>query len=125
MTNLAACAGSTMDNFEIFQRFGLAIAIGAVVGMERHWREREDAAGSRTAGLRTFTLIGMLGGIAALIEQALPQGTMPAGIVIIGIFLGFAAVFSLYRYRESIAENNYSVTSVIAAMASSARRWSG
>ncbi|MGH6761795.1 MAG: MgtC/SapB family protein [Phyllobacterium sp.] len=106
-----------MDNFEIFQRFGLAIAIGAVVGMERHWRERDDAPGSRTAGLRTFTLIGMLGGIAGLIEQALPQGTPPAGSAVVGIFLGFAAVFSLFQYRESVAENTYSVTSVIAAMA--------
>ncbi|MGO4837537.1 MgtC/SapB family protein, partial [Rhizobiaceae sp. 2RAB30] len=53
-------------DIEIFERLGLAIAIGAVVGVERHWRERDEAAGRRTAGLRTFTLIGMLGGVTGL-----------------------------------------------------------
>ena len=104
-----------MENIEIFERFGLAAAIGAIVGVERHWRERDEKAGQRTAGLRTFTLAGMLGGLAGLIEHASPALTH--GLVITGMFVIFAGIFALYQYREAEAEGSYSVTSVIAAMA--------
>ncbi|UUZ70636.1 hypothetical protein LP416_29630 [Polaromonas sp. P2-4] len=33
-----------------------ALAVGALVGLERGWRERERAEGSRVVGLRTFSL---------------------------------------------------------------------
>ena len=39
-----------MEDIEIFQRMGLLIAIGAAVGVERHWREKDE--GSRTAPSR-------------------------------------------------------------------------
>ena len=52
-----------MDTLELFQRLGLALAIGFLIGVERGWREREGAAGSRVAGIRTFALIGLFGGI--------------------------------------------------------------
>lgn len=106
-----------MENLELFERFGLAVAIGAIVGVERHWRERDEAAGQRTAGLRTYTLTGMLGGLAGFIEQATSAPAMPQGLAVTGIFLVFSAVFALYQYRESAASGSYSVTSVIAAMA--------
>lgn len=105
-----------MESLEIFQRFGLAIAIGAVVGVERHWREREEADGQRTAGLRTFTLVGMLGGTTGLIAKALAGPGASAGIAIVGFFVAFSLVFALFQYREAIDEKNYSVTSVVAAM---------
>lgn len=106
-----------MDNLELFQRFGLAIAIGAIVGMERHWRERDEEAGKRTAGLRTFTLAGMLGGIAGLLERAVSGDNFAQGLTVTGIFLMFSLVFSFFQYRESVASDNYSVTSAIAGMA--------
>lgn len=105
-----------MDTITMFQRFGLAIAIGAIVGMERHWRERDEEAGKRTAGLRTFTLAGMLGGTAGLLERAISGTEATGGLAVTGIFLVFSLVFAVFQYRESIASENYSVTSVIAAM---------
>jgi hypothetical protein len=62
-----------MEDIEIFQRMGLALAIGAAVGVERHWREKDVDEGSRTAGIRTFTLIGLLGGVAGLLEHFLAR----------------------------------------------------
>ncbi len=105
-----------MDTLTLFQRFGLAIAIGAIVGMERHWRERDEQEGQRTAGLRTFTLAGLLGGTAGLLEQAISGAEAAGGLTVAGIFLVFSLVFAVFQYRESIASENYSVTSVIAAM---------
>lgn len=103
-------------DIEIFERLGLAIAIGAVVGVERHWRERDEAAGRRTAGLRTFTLIGMLGGVAGLIARAFLQSPLAVAMVVVGVFVVFSSVFAVFQYREQVAENDFSVTSVVAAM---------
>lgn len=104
-----------MTEFELAQRLGVAIAIGALVGAERHWRDRDESDGQRTAGLRTFTLIGGLGGVAAALDQALGP-TAPRGVMIAAVFLGLSAVFGLFQYREQMAEGRFSVTSVVAAM---------
>lgn len=105
-----------MTELELFHRFGVAIAIGALVGVERHWRERDEAEGQRTAGIRTFSLIGMLGGGAGLLELALkPSGGWP-GLILVGLFLGFAATFTRFKLREAAAENDFSATTAIAAM---------
>jgi uncharacterized membrane protein (DUF4010 family) len=104
-----------MTELELFQRFGVAIAIGALIGAERHWRDREEEDGQRTAGLRTYTLIGMFGGAAGALDLAL-EARGARGMVVVGLFLAFAAAFTLFQFREQQAEQNYSVTSVIAAM---------
>jgi uncharacterized membrane protein (DUF4010 family) len=105
-----------MENIDLFQRMGLAIAIGATVGVERHWREKDEEDGARTAGIRTYTLIGMLGGTAGMIEQRLAQsGAMP-GLVIVGFLVTLTAAFALFQFREEVAEKTYSATSVVVAM---------
>lgn len=43
---------------------GLALALGLLIGVERGWAQRNEAAGSRFAGFRTFGLLGLAGGIA-------------------------------------------------------------
>ena len=69
---------------------GAALACGLMVGIERGWRLRAQEDGSRVAGIRTFTLIGAGGGLAALLGQLLsPLLTVlltagPAAIVVIG-----------------------------------------
>ncbi|OHT21493.1 MgtC/SapB family protein [Edaphosphingomonas haloaromaticamans] len=105
-----------MDDIELFRRMALAIAIGAAIGIERHWRERDEARGQRTAGLRTFTLIGMLGGAAGLIERDLAGQAAPTGLVLATFFLVLAGAVTLYQYRETQDEQSHSVTTVVAAM---------
>jgi uncharacterized membrane protein (DUF4010 family) len=72
---------------------GAAIAIGLLIGIERGWKLRRVAPGERVAGVRTFTLLGLLGGLAGLI--ALQQGNSlvsgafvaaGASILVIGYF---------------------------------------
>ena len=98
-----------MDETELFQRMGLAIAIGAMIGVERHWREREAGKGQRTAGLRTFTLIGMFGGVAALIEIDLARGAQPGGAILATLFAILAIAITAFEYRQSVAEGSFSV----------------
>ena len=105
-----------MDNVELFERLGLAIAIGAAVGVERHWRERDEPEGARTAGIRTFTMFGMAGGVAGLIERSIGIASGYPGIALTGFLIAIATVMAIFEIREAIAEKSFSVTSVIAAI---------
>lgn len=47
---------------------GAALAIGLLIGVERGWRLKEEEEGKRIAGMRTFGLIGLLGGVSGLLS---------------------------------------------------------
>jgi uncharacterized membrane protein (DUF4010 family) len=47
----------------------VALAIGLLIGIERGWSDRDEEEGTRIAGVRTFSLIGLLGAVAALLSQ--------------------------------------------------------
>jgi len=97
-----------MDTAELFQRLGLSLAIGLLIGLERGWRERDERDGSRTAGIRTFTLIGALGGIWGAMTPLI--GPIPLAAA----SLGFAASFAFFEWREMKAKGEFSLTSTIA-----------
>lgn len=62
--------------------FGTAVACGLLIGIERGFNLRHVAEGTRVAGVRTFTLLGLLAGIAGLIGslgQAIAAGALIAG----------------------------------------------
>lgn len=46
---------------------GAALGSGLLIGIERGWRLRDEVDGSRVAGLRTFALLGGLGGVIGLL----------------------------------------------------------
>lgn len=92
-------------------RLGVALAIGLVVGTERAWRERDETSGSRTAGIRTFALIGLFGGVSAALSQSLESSAF-----LIASGAALTAIFAAFKYREMVRENDYSITSLIAAM---------
>jgi uncharacterized membrane protein (DUF4010 family) len=100
-----------MEAQDLFYRLSVALAIGLMIGIERGWRERDEAEGERTAGLRTFTLSGLLGGVMGAIAQALPGGATMLGLA----FFAYAAVIALFRYREMVHEKTFGATTVIAA----------
>ena len=88
----------------------LALAIGLLVGIERGWRLRDEEAGGRVAGLRTFAILGLLGGLAGLeiagqlrlLFLVLAGGTLGA------LLLGYSA--------DMRRDGNVSVTSTLAAI---------
>lgn len=93
-------------------RLGLALAIGLLVGIERGWREREAPAGSRTAGIRTYGISGLLGGVTVALGDAAENPlVLPAG------FLAFSAVFAWFKWHEAEHDEDFSATAVIAAIA--------
>ena len=95
----------------LIYRLGIALAIGLVVGVERGWRERTDPPGSRTAGVRTYSLIGLLGGVSAALALAIQS---PA--VLIASSLAFTALFTLFKYREMVEDREFGITGIVAAL---------
>lgn len=93
-------------------RLGLALAIGLLVGLERGWRERDAPDNSRTAGIRTYGISGLLGGIFALLSDA----TDAPSVLVVG-FLVFASILTLYKLREAVADDDYSVTALVTGLA--------
>jgi uncharacterized membrane protein (DUF4010 family) len=98
-------------------RLGLALGIGLLIGLERGWRARDAEAGSRTAGVRTFAIIGLLGGVTGMLARG-PDGSlgMPGSILAGAAFLAFAAAFTLFSRDENQAAKVFSATTTIAGL---------
>lgn len=99
-----------MDQFELFQRLGIALAIGLMVGLERGWQSRADEDTDRAAGLRTFGLSGLLGGVCATLASLTHIAILAAGLV------AFTAVVAAFSLLEARAEKNFSATGTVAAV---------
>jgi uncharacterized membrane protein (DUF4010 family) len=104
-----------MDTVELLSRFAVALGIGLLIGLERGWRTRDEQAGSRAAGFRTFAISGLLGGIVGALAHA--AGTTANAGMIIGIaFAAFSAVATVFCVEENRADKTYSATTAIAAI---------
>ena len=67
-------------DFEPWWRFGVALLIGALLGMKREFiQQKEDAADF--AGIRTFSLIALLGSVTAFL-------IVDFGILLMALSLG-------------------------------------
>lgn len=93
-----------------FTSLGLALAVGLIIGMERGWDRRGEAEGSRIAGVRTFALLGLLGGL----WQLLAAGSSP---LLLGVgLLAVAVVMAAADFAQARVKHNFGVTTVVAAL---------
>jgi len=91
-------------------RLAAALAIGLLAGTVRGWQQRSAGEHRRVAGLRTFGLAGLLGGLVGAVSLE----TSP---IILGIGLAvFVGAFASFQWLEARFDNDVSVTSVVAAM---------
>jgi uncharacterized membrane protein (DUF4010 family) len=106
-----------MDTDELLSRFAVALGIGLLIGLERGWRARDEKPGSRTAGVRTFTLSALLGGVVGTLAVAAGGSATAGGGAVIGIGLAaFATVITVFCLEENRADKTYSATTAIAAI---------
>ncbi|MGD2056436.1 MAG: MgtC/SapB family protein, partial [Gammaproteobacteria bacterium] len=99
------------DEQRAFYYLGVALALGLLIGVERGWKTREEAEGQRVAGVRTYGLIGLLGGGAALLGQSL--GPLVTGLM----FLGLAgALTAVYVANLGDDEDDVGITSLVAGL---------
>lgn len=89
----------------------LALAIGVLIGIERGWTLRHEKAGARVAGVRTFSSLGLLGGLFGLGAAGPLQG--------LSLVLAAGAIGALLLgYVVDMRKNgNVSVTSAVAGVA--------
>jgi uncharacterized membrane protein (DUF4010 family) len=75
-----ASGGAGLSNLESATNLGVALAIGLLIGLERE-RRKGDGPERSAAGIRTFALTGLMGGLATAVGE---PWAVPAALVVIG-----------------------------------------
>ena len=95
---------------ETLASLGVALTLGLLVGLERGWQERSAPEGRRVAGIRTFGLIALLGGLSEVLARA-------AGEILLGIvFFALVVLMAIAHVAEASESKDYGVTTLIAAL---------
>jgi len=85
----------------------VALLLGAIVGLERGWDAREQKSGERIAGIRTFSLVGLLGGISAVLASEITVWAFP-------VLLLSVVAMGLVAYSERLEHiRNFSITGLV------------
>jgi len=91
-----------------------AVACGLLIGIERGFDLRDLKPGTRVAGVRTFTLVGLVSGLAGLV------GHLGQSFAAAALMAGVAAVLAIgYAHRPGLSERP-DATTPIAAVATAA-----
>ncbi|SNT27297.1 MgtC/SapB family protein [Sphingopyxis indica] len=100
---------SAIGDVPLLAELALSLGLGLLIGVQRGWTLRHEAAGSRFAGIRTYGLLGLTGGIAGVIE--------PIDRPVAVLLLGGAALLILFGYaRTARTRGSVSGTAGIAAL---------
>jgi len=90
-------------------RVGVGLVVGILVGLERGFKLKDQPDGRRVAGVRTFSLLGLCGGIAGLI------GSMGQAVVGAVLMLGAIGMLAIAYAPKLKAKGD--ATSPVAAIA--------
>jgi uncharacterized membrane protein (DUF4010 family) len=86
----------------------VAGATGLVIGIERGWSARGQEGGQRAAGMRTFSLAGLAGGLCAL---------LPDGIVVLAVLLlAVAALVTVTHFLNATRDGDRGLTTEVALL---------
>jgi uncharacterized membrane protein (DUF4010 family) len=93
---------------ETMLHFGAALGVGILLGLERERNNRDPD--TRFAGVRTFAIISLLGGVAAYMEQSLGLAWVP-----LAVFAGLAALV-VTAYVATSRKGDLGLTTEISAL---------
>ena len=99
------------ESQHVFYFLGVAMAVGLLIGLERGWKQRVAKEGERIAGVRTYGLIGLLGGSSALLAERL--GGLILGLAFIGLAGALTMVYFVNLRR---GDDDVSITSLITGL---------
>jgi len=100
----------SLSDFEPWWRFGFALVIGALIGLEREfYQQKEDAPDF--AGIRTFSLIALLGSVTAFLATDF-------GISLAVIALGGLILMTTVSYSRALSRSDTEtgITTEVAAI---------
>ncbi|MEQ8329923.1 MAG: MgtC/SapB family protein [Longimicrobiales bacterium] len=89
------------------QALGIALGLGLLVGLQRTWSDHPEA------GVRTFSLVTMLGVMAAILGRDFGGWLAAAGMVSVG---GLLVVANLIHHRAD-PTHDAGMTTEVAALA--------
>ena len=82
---------------DLFLRFGVALAIGFMIGLQREYAFLEKKRGL-LAGERTFALMGLVGALAAMFAEIFESPLVFLGVILlVGIFTAIAYFIDAWR----------------------------
>ncbi len=100
-------AAHFIDHNQTTIHLAVALLLGAIIGLERGWGARHQTPGARVAGIRTFALVGLLGGLAAVLAEAITPWAFP-------VLLFSVVAMSLVGYSERLEHiRDFSITSMV------------
>ena len=97
-----------MEHYEVFGRFGIALLVGVLIGLEREYSRLKEEVHA-FAGIRTFPLIALLGCAAALISDE--AGSWGFGLVLVVV-----AAMVIVAYAIQAMRGHVGMTSEVAAI---------
>jgi uncharacterized membrane protein (DUF4010 family) len=102
-----------MGHAEIVLRFGVALLIGLLIGLEReHARLQEEV--KSFAGVRTFPLIALLGCGAALISDLTNGWALAAIFLLVGLLIAIAYAFDAREGRIGVTSETAALVVFVA-----------
>ncbi|GAB5536396.1 MAG: MgtC/SapB family protein [Rubricoccaceae bacterium] len=98
------------DPVALIGRFGAALAIGLLIGTQREFQHRREDNGAKSpyAGIRTFPLVALAGGMGAYLS-----GLFEGPWVMVAVVLVIGAM-GLGAYRAGVARGDVGLTTEIA-----------
>jgi uncharacterized membrane protein (DUF4010 family) len=100
---------SAIEKTELLIRLGVALGIGLLIGLERGWEQRTLPEGARVAGFRTLALVGLLGGVAAVLSPH-------RELTLAALFLAIGMLTAVGYWRESAASARIGETTAVATL---------
>jgi len=94
----------------LFLRFGVALLIGILIGMQREYSFHKGEEREHTAGIRTFALISLCGCASAFISD-ITHSILPL-VTVIG---AFGIIFAVTQYADTINERS-GITGEVSAL---------
>lgn len=106
-----------MEQTDLFLRFGVAIGVGFVIGLQREFAKGQ-AEREIVAGERTFALMGLTGSLAAMAADVLGSSLAFLGVLLlVGIFTAVAYFIDAWRGHVGLTtEISILVTVLVGAL---------
>jgi uncharacterized membrane protein (DUF4010 family) len=100
----------TLSDFEPWWRFGFALLIGALIGLEREFYQQKERSPD-FAGIRTFSLIALLGSVSSFLADDF-------GIILTAVALGGVVLMTTVSYSRALVRSGTEtgITTEVAAI---------
>jgi uncharacterized membrane protein (DUF4010 family) len=96
-------------NTAVFLQLLVALAVGLVIGIERGWSRRDEAEGRRVAGIRTFGIAGLAGGLCFILVADGP-------LLLAAFFIGLSALIATAYFVATARSADYGITTALALL---------